>query len=343
MINQPAIQLTILNRRALFLVWGPPSHGPRSQVFARELGIDDLHFIYSTTRRGLLAAPLKYGYQAVKTLAILFRRRPEIVFVQSPPSFAVLFVYLYCLVGNGRFIVDAHSDAFQSPYWTRPRWLYRFLARQAVTTIVTNEHFQQMIHDWGGHAFVLRDIPTIFPKSGSYPMNGKFSVTVVNTFADDEPLPEVLAAAVELKDVDFYVTGKKSRAGQNLPGELPENVHFTDFLPAESYYALLGGSQAVMCLTTRNHTMQRGACEALALGKPIITSDWPLLQQYFHKGTIHVDNTAVSIRQGVLEMMGDYGRYQTGIKQLQADQQQEWQMKITLLVELIQSANKKAV
>ncbi len=143
-------------------------------------------FVEKFSDNALLVFRFEDTEKAVKTLALLFRRRPEIIFVQSPPSFAVFFVYLYCvLAGNGRFVVDAHSDAMQSPYWTRPRWLYRFLARQAVTTIVTNEHFQQQINNWGGHAFVLRDIPTTFPKAGSYPVNGKFSVTVVNTFAAD--------------------------------------------------------------------------------------------------------------------------------------------------------------
>ena len=338
MLLQNREQFAHLSEHALFLVWGPPSHGPRSQVFARELGIENLHFVYATARRGLLAAPFKYSYQAVKTLWLLFKQRPKIVFVQSPPSFAVLFVYLYCLVMNGRFIVDAHSDALQSPYWTRPRWLYRFLARQAITTIVTNEHFQQQINEWGGHAFVLRDIPTTFTKADAYPFAGAFNVVVVNTFAADEPLAEVLAAAAGLEDFHFYITGKKRGADQPLPSPVSPNVHFTGFLPNEAYYALLDGCQAVICLTTRNHTMQRGACEALSLGKPIITSDWPLLRSYFHKGTVHVDNSTAGIRQGVEAMRGEYGRYQTGIKQLQAAQQQEWQAKVTLLNELIQQS-----
>jgi glycosyltransferase involved in cell wall biosynthesis len=338
MLAQTVEQFAPLSEHALFLVWGPPSHGPRSQVFARKLGIDALHFIYATKRRGLLAAPYKYSYQAVNTLWLLFQQRPKIVFVQSPPSFAVFFVYLYCVLMNGRFIVDAHSDAMQAPYWTRPQWLYRFLARQAVTTIVTNEHFQAQINRWGGHAFVLRDIPTTFPKSGTYAFDGEFNVVVVNTFAEDEPLAEVLAAAAELKDVHFYVTGKKRSGDQPIPGPVPPNVHFTGFLPNAEYYAMLDGCQAVMCLTTRNHTMQRGACEALSLGKPIITSDWPLLRTYFNKGTVHVDNTTSGIGQGVKEMIGEYGRYQSGIKQLQTEQQQEWHNKITLLTELIQKS-----
>jgi glycosyltransferase involved in cell wall biosynthesis len=331
-------QFAPLREQALFLVWGPPSHGPRSQVFARKLGIDALHFIQATRRRGLLAAPYKYSSQAVKTLWLLFRQRPRIVFVQSPPSFAVLFVYLYCVLMNGRFVVDAHSDAMQSPYWTRPQWLYRFLARQAVTTIVTNEHFQAQINSWGGHAFVLRDIPTSFVKAEAYPFEGNFNVVVVNTFAADEPLAEVLAAAAKLEGVHFYVTGKKRSDDQPIPGPVPPNVHFTGFLPNADYYALLDGCQAVMCLTKRNHTMQRGACEALSLGKPIITSDWPLLRTYFNKGTVHVDNSTAGIGQGVQAMVAGYGRYQSGIKQLQTEQQQEWHSKITLLTELIQQS-----
>jgi glycosyltransferase involved in cell wall biosynthesis len=320
------------------MVWGPPSHGPRSQVFARELGIQELHFISGTTKRGLWAAPYKYGYQAVKTLWLLFQKRPRVVFIQSPPSFAVLFVYLYCVLMNGRYIIDAHSDALLSPYWTRPRWLHRFLARKAVTTIVTNEHFQQMINEQGGHAFVLRDIPTTFTRDGSYSLNGDFNVVVVNTFAADEPLTEILSAAADLEGVQFHVTGKKSRAGDNFPKNHPANVKFTDFLPNETYYALLAGSQAIMCLTTRNHTMQRGACEALSLGKPIITSKWPLLETYFNMGTVHVDNSINGIRQGVKEMQREYGRYQTEIKELQKEQQQEWQTKIALLTNLIQQS-----
>jgi glycosyltransferase involved in cell wall biosynthesis len=320
------------------MVWGPPSHGPRSQVFARELGIQELHFVQATTKRGLWVAPFKYSYQAVKTVLLLFQKWPRVVFIQSPPSFAVLFVYLYCVLTNGRYVIDAHSDALLSPYWTRPRWLHRFLARKAVTTIVTNEHFQQMIREQGGQAFVLRDIPTTFPKGGTYNLNGDFNVVVVNTFAADEPLLEILMAAADLRGVQFHVTGKKSRAGDNFPKNYPANVNFTDFLPGETYYALLSESQAVMCLTTRNYTMQRGACEALSLGKPIITSQWPLLQSYFNKGTVHVDNTVQGIRQGVEAMREEYGRYQNEIKQLQKEQQQEWESKITLLTSLIQNS-----
>ncbi len=328
-----------LAKQSLFLVWGPPSHGPRSKVFARELGLDRVHFIHSTQKRGLWAAPYKYTYQAIQTLRLLFQKRPQVVFVQSPPSFAVLFVYIYCALTGGNFVVDTHSDALQRAYWTRPGWLHRFLARQAVATIVTNEYFAQMIREWGATAMILRDIPTTFPSDDSFQgLNGRFSIVVISTFAFDEPIEEVLEAAANLQDIDFYVTGKKSRADADLLAQAQANVHFTDYIPDESYYALLNSGDAVMCLTTRDNTMQRGACEALSLGKPIITSDWPILRNYFHDGTVHVPNTADGIRQGVQQMQGSYQSYQKGIDTLQKQQQQEWQRKADQLANLIHEA-----
>jgi glycosyltransferase involved in cell wall biosynthesis len=327
-----------LSGRSLFLVWGPPSHGPRSRVLAKELGINELHFVYQTKKRGVLYAPFKYSLQAVKTLRLLFHKRPKIVFVQSPPGLAVWVVYAYAMLTNSRFIVDAHSSAFLLPCWNYPRWVYRLLARKAVTTIVTNDHFQQIISNWGGHSFILRDIPTSFPQVQPLSTNGGFKVVVVNTFSPDEPLEEILKAAAQLKNVRFYITGKKDMAKPHLFDQALSNVHFTDFLPTEKYYGLLNSSDVVMCLTTQNHTMQRGACEALSLGKPIITSDWPLLREYFNNGTVHVANNSKDIYLGLLKMIENHKLYQAGIKDLQVAQQREWHEKVSNLSGLVQRA-----
>ncbi len=324
--------------RSLFLVWGPPSHGPRSQVFAKELGIREIHFVDVTSKRGAWTAPFKYTLQALRTFSLLQRKKPNLIFVQSPPGLAVLVVYLYCTMTGSHYIVDAHSAALQLPFWTKPRWFWSALARKALLTIVTNEHFEKMLIEWGARTLILHDIPTTFPHGEPYPMNGDFNITVVNTFSLDEPLEEILKAAQEMNGVKFYVTGKVSRASSSILERTPKNVTFTDFLSTEKYYALMRTSHAVMCLTTRDHTMQRGACEALSMGKPIVTSHWPLLQEYFNKGTVHVDNTSDGIRNGVDEIKTNYERYLSGIRELQGSQQAEWQKKIGELVTLVGSA-----
>lgn len=323
-----------LGRDSLFLVWGPPSHGPRSQVFARELGID-IEFVFSTKRRGVVSAPIKYVQQAARTLGLLLRRRPRMVFVQSPPTFAVMSVAAYSAFTGARYVVDAHSAAMLSPYWTRPRWIYRYLARMATGTIVTNEYFADIVRGYGARALVIADIPTSFPDEGVGPKGGKFNVLVVSTFSPDEPLAEVMAAATGLPEVTFHVTGDTRRSPGRVPANAPVNVRFTGFLPTDAYYALMASSHAVMCLTTRDHTMQRGACEALWMGRPIITSAWPVLKSYFSHGTVHVDNTAEGIRRGVEEMFRNYSQHSAEIKALQTKHRREWRSAVSSIVQLL--------
>ena len=109
-------------------------------------------------------------------------------------------------------------------------------------------------------------------------------------------------------------------------------------LPDEEYFGLLQAVQAVMTLTTDNHTMQRGACEAVWLGKPIITSDWPILKEYFDKGTIHVDNSAQSIREAVIKMQKEREKLEDEILILQQERWQEWQDKYLVLTQLIENS-----
>jgi glycosyltransferase involved in cell wall biosynthesis len=234
-------------------------------------------------------------------------------------------VALWTLTGaNRRFIIDAHSDAMQAWYWTRPRWLHRMVARRAGATIVTNQTFADKIRGWGAQAMILRDIPTEFPTGAEPRIPEGFSVMVVNTFADDEPLDDIIEAASGLPDVRFFVTGNEKRA--RIPAEdLPPNVTYTGFLADPDYYSLMRSAGAVMCLTTRDDTMQRGACEALSMGRPIITSDWPLLTDYFHRGTVHVSAAAGDIRAGVVRMRDDHFRLEQEIRLLQDEQQKMWE------------------
>jgi len=203
-----------------------------------------------------------------------------------------------------------------------------------VLTLVTDHFFRTILEQDGGRAMVLRD-PVDAATLSPVQRQEQFSVTVVNTFARDEPLEAVLQAAAGLPDVHFSVTGKRSRANPDLLKQAPSNVVFTDFLPDEIYYQLLRSSHAVMSLTTRDHTLQCGACEALSLERPIITSDWPLLREYFNRGTVHVNNTPSGIRQGIESLKQDYNRYETEVAELRQIRRQEWQFQSAELAELI--------
>jgi glycosyltransferase involved in cell wall biosynthesis len=320
-----------MSSRSLFIAW--IAHSRRSQLIADKLQIR-LYTIQSLERR-YAYAPIRYALQAARTLSILARERPRLVFVQNPPIFAVLVVYLYAKLYRAQYVIDSHTGALLAPWWRWSLPMHAFLSRRAVTTIVTNTHLKALVDSWNANAFILRDIPTTFPEGKAFSLNGKFSIAVINTFSPDEPLQAVMEAATALPQVQFYVTGDPLRAKKSLLQAKPDNVDWTGFLPDEEYLGLLRAVHAVMVLTTDNHTMQRGACEAVALGKPIITSDWPVLKEYFDKGTIHVDNSAQSIRKAVTTMQTERERLENEIVVLQKERWQEWEHKGAALRELL--------
>lgn len=323
----------------LFIVWGKPYGSHRSQLMAHLLGLEVVH-VYAEMRRTRLNSGWRYVVQAVKTIQLLNRKRPEVVFIQNPPIFAVLCVYLWSRLRRTgpQFIIDSHTDALLAPWW---RWLsplHRFLSKRAITTLVTNEHLRQLVSSWGATAHILGDPPATYPNREKPALSpDAFHVVMVSTASYDEPIAAVLEAARQLPAVQFHITG-------NWPARRPDdwdkaqaetNIHFTGYIPDEQFYGLLEAADAVMCLTTQNHTIQSGANEALWLGRPIITSDWPLLRTYFSQGAVFVDNSAADIEQAILTVQQKYATLQAEIIQLQTDRRREWHQKAGDVLALI--------
>jgi glycosyltransferase involved in cell wall biosynthesis len=332
--EKPLLQLSI---RAVFLRWGAPEGSHRTALMGEELGTD-VQYIYITSKRGKFIAPIKYFFQMLMTFAFLVWRRYQLVFVQDPPIFAVLPVYFYSLFSKTRFIIDSHTDALQAPFWKWTLPLHRFLERRAITTIVTNDHLREMIEGWGAHGFVLEDPPAQF--NITKPMvlpDSSLNVVMVSTADYDEPIQEVLQGARDLPEVSFYITGDFARSPHH-PGVVesaPDNVHFTGYL-REDYFALLDAADVIMCLSTEDNTFLSGSNEALWLGKPLITSDWPILRRYFSKGTIHIDNSVEQIRQSILDMRERLSEYQAEMCALQGERHRDWWARIDQLLTLIQ-------
>ena len=331
--------LSELDPRALFLVWGVPHGSHRSQLMAYLLRMEVVH-VASIARKGWWYALLKYPVQMVKTFGVLAKSRPQIVFVQNPPIFSVLVVYLWGLVTDTRFVIDSHTDALLASWWQWTLPLHRFLSRRAIVTLVTNEYLRRIVARWGAPAFILADPPATFPHRRPPPPDGAdFRVVVVSTASYDEPIDEVLQAAARLPSVRFYITGNyRAPEHRSLVESAPSNVRFTGYLADADYYGLLESAHAVMCLTTEDHTIQSGASEALWLGRPIITSDWPILRAYFHRGTVHVNNSAEDICHAIGVVQQNYATFEAGIQALQAEHRREWHQKANQLVSLIRQA-----
>ena len=297
-----------------FISWAP--YCSRSDHIARELG-GSSHMVY-LSRFGSHPATVvfKYAGQLIRTLKILRAERPQAVFVMSPPVFAVLAVAWYCRQAGIPFVIDSHTAAYLHPRWRRLQWLQSALSRRAATTIVTNEHLASRIEQAGGHATIVTDVPVTYEKLADIPMPGSFSVAVVCSFNDDEPVDQVIEAARQLPEVSFLMTGDSRRLRRDLAERLPANVKLTGFLSTSEYGGLLTRADAVMALTTRDHTMLRGAYEAIYQGTPVIISDWPLLRETFGTGAIHVDNSASALVDALRQMQQDPARFKADARRL---------------------------
>lgn len=284
---------------ASFITWLP--HCRRSDGIAAALG-GPSHLVHYLGYKRPAQAPLKYALATVTTLRRLWRERPSLVLVATPPVPAAVVVWAYCALTSSAFVIDAHTGSFDDQRWRWALPLQRWLARRAEATIVTGPHLASQVESWGARALVIGTVPVTFPPADPADLGPGEHVVVVNTFSRDEPVDAILAAAATTPDVTFHVTGNTARGGTAVAAA-PPNVRFTGWITDEEYHGLLQRADVVMCLTTRDHTMQRGGYEAMAVGRPLITSNWPLLRTTFSQGTLHVDNSPAAIATAVTEAL----------------------------------------
>jgi len=317
-----------------FIAWAP--HSRRSEVFAKAFQ-GKLHCIHYLHSHKPLYAPVKYVLQALRTLQVLFKERPKVIHVQNPPVICGLVVSFYCSVTDAKFVFDHHSASFSKVWdWALP--IQKRLARRAVTNIVTTQHWADIVNSWGAHALIMGDPFLALPPDIAFPVRTGFNIAFISTFSADEPLEDVLRAAVELPQVHIYITGNPKHNPKNLHYPLPTNVTFTGFLPDAQYVGLLKAVDAVMALTTRNFTLQLGGVEAVSTGKPLITSDWPFLCEFFSRGTVYVDNTSNGIRDGILAMINEHARLKSEIVTLRDEKRRLWDLQSAQLGGLVAQA-----
>src|SRR5688572_4189481 len=313
----------------------------RSDHTARELG-GRSHMVYLPQFGSRPSTILfKYIGQWIETARILSRERPDTVFVMTPPVFAALPAFWYAWRHARQVVLDAHTAAFVLPRWRSFQWLQRWLCRQAATTLVSNQHLAQLVRDAGGHAIVVPDVPIVFPSSGDFTRPSSFTVAVVCSFDRDEPLTAIFDAARRLPDVRFFVTGNPRTLPAEFKANLAPNVSLTGFLSTAAYGRLIGCADAVLVLTTLDHTMLRGAYEAIYQGTPVIVSDWPILREAFPQGATYADNTANGIIAAIGTVQRNPGTFRAGAALLREAKLERWQATKTAILARIAGSESK--
>lgn len=316
----------------VFITWYPTCRC--SDALASALG-GVSHLIHYLACKQPLYAPFKYVLQCVATWRQLWRDRPEAILVASPPVFAVLVVWCYARLFKVPYVMDAHTGVFDDTRWTWLLPVSRFLARQAVVTVVTNAHLKAQVEDWGGRAMIIGDVPVTFPDAAPAALGEGRHVVVINTFSQDEPLDELLMAAGALPEVQFHITGSVRHARTSWSVASAPNVRFTEWLSDADYTALLRAADVVVTLTTHDHTMQRGGYEAMALEKPLVTSDWGVLRETFDLGTVHTANTPEAIAAAVTRALSERSQLAMEMGRLRRERSARFKDRLRTLQEML--------
>ncbi len=303
-----------------FVDWAP--HCSRSEALARALGMALVR--HHRPRRGLRSLPAKYAAQLVATLWDLARVRPRVLACMSPSPLTALPVWIYGRLTGAPFVIDAHTGAFVGRPWDRMPALQRFFCRQAALTLVTNDMLRRRVESWGGRAMLVPDVPTEAHAPVPATRGPELTAVFVASFGLDEPIEVVVEAARQCPEVTVVVTGRPRGPGARALASAPPNVRPVGFVDRSTYLGLVASADVVIALTTRDHTMQRAAYEAIYLGTPVIVSDWPLLRENFERGGLVCANEPEALAAALRRADGRRAALREGAQGLCRDKLRRW-------------------
>lgn len=229
----------------------------------------------------------RYLLCSIKTILVLYNKKPKVVFAQNPSIFLCLLVLHLRWMFGFKVAIDAHWGGVEAASGSSAlQKTIDYCNKNADLVIVTNtDHFAR-VERMGGRAIICPDpLPNLegFRLKGTKEQRGK-SVFLICSFDIDEPFREALQAFEIMKREGFrcVVSGNYKKIG--LDPEKYPSVLFTGFVSEEKYYRILFESNVVIDLTNFENCLVCGAYEAMSAEVPLVLSDRKCLREYFDRG-----------------------------------------------------------
>jgi hypothetical protein len=241
---------------------------------------------------------LRYADMGCRTLCMLFRRRPAALLVMLPPFPLLLLAVGWAKATHVPIVLDLHSAVFERRTWA---WALRptlWLARGRDLTLVSNEVHLKRLTTFGVRAAILHEVFEAEPRR--HQSGDRRYVLMPASWHDDEPIGEVYRAAEKLPGVDFIITGRPRTAPTP-----PANVTLTGYLLRDEYTTLLANAGVILALTKNDNTMQAAGYQALTWHRPLVTSDYPALREFFRDAATYARPSGDSIAEMVRTVLAD--------------------------------------
>ncbi len=253
---------------------------------------------------------IRYAALSFRTLAIIVRRRPRVVYCQNPSIVLALLCLLSKAIFRHKIVVDQHNSGLFPLEGESPmlQAVADFIVKRCDVSIVSNRHLAEHVEELGGTAVVIPDpLPDLEagPPSAEIAsiISGRTTATVICGWAKDEPFDAILTTARLFEDTDmqFLFTGKPPESIRR--SQLPSNVKLLGFVCREDYIFLLKNSDLAIILTLRENCLNCGAYEALEAGSPAVLSDTTALRENFSAGFEFASAEPESLKEAISRIL----------------------------------------
>ncbi len=289
----------------------------------------------------LMVKIFSYFVRGFKTASYLFREKPDVVWLQLPPSFLLHIAFFVRALSSQKFkiVCDMHNSAFREKWIKFPFFLT--LLNKSDVIIVHNESVYLLAKSCGIHSaklFVLEDMPVNYDMSVSRVEEN--TILFPCSFDVDEPVSVVVSAAKLLPWCEFIVTGDyKKKLDSAVYLAAPRNVKFVGYLSKDSYLQLLFSTTIVLGLTLRDNVQLSVANEGLSANKPLVLSDSAVLKSMFEGGGAFVDPmSAESIAGGIACVLEGVEKYRREVVRVKARRLQSWASNQALISKVLGGA-----
>lgn len=305
----------------VFISW--TRGNPRTRDLGRRLPLDVV-FVHS---EGNLL--VRYTRQVLGTWKALRTSAPHVIFIMLPPFPLLVTAWFYSKIHGSRLVADMHTGAFNDPRWKWSLPLTMLLLR-GQTAIVTNSFLSTLCREKKVNAEVLHDV--IEERGSGNVSRERNTVLCPVSYANDEPIDEILLAAGLTPELKWILTGK---APSDVKKAAPKNVTFTGFVTDAEFEALMESSELVLALTTRPHTMQRAGYEALSFGVPQVTSDFAVLREFLDTAALYTSPDAKNIADAVSTAFAQLETLVKEVVAIRAERIEEQQGQLASIAHLV--------
>lgn len=320
-VNPQPLSGTSAGERRVWITW---------EVHRRTRGIADalqpqLQLIEITYSGSTV---MRYLSCLARTFVALVRTRPHMLMVQAPSIVLAAFAVLMRPFMRYTLVVDAHNEAVEPYSSTAPfiKSIWRWIVRSADLTMVTNTALSRRVGELGGRAAILPDRVPTAPEGPLLQAGGNRIITVISTYAADEPFEAILQAVPALgANLRVFSTGKAAKFLAQYDKPVPPNVEFTGFLSDADYWQLLRSSDVIIDLTLKDNCLVCGAYEAVAVARPAVLSDNSATRELFSRGVVYTRPDAEAIAAAVIEALRRNDELSADMQALRQRMHADWQ------------------